>query len=67
MALRVSMVRAKGFEPNRASKFPSRAGWLADGLAQVSSNRRSGGRFSIMASMLKKPVTVDSSKSVISF
>ena len=31
------------------------------------STPRSGGRFSMMASMLKKPVTVDSSKSVISF
>lgn len=62
------------FEPRGSGKFPLWPGLRSDagrprfgGGRQPSSILRSGGRFSMMASMAKNPVTVDNSKSVISF
>lgn len=75
MAGRGSVMGTNGkFEPGGSGKFPLWPGLRSDaggtrlgGGHQPSSILRSGGRFSMMASMAKNPVTVDNSKSVISF
>lgn len=75
MAGRGSAMGTNGeFEPEGSGKFPLWPGLRSDAGRprlreghQPSSILRSGGRFSMIASMAKNPVTVDNSKSVISF